>query len=132
MKEYYGNVEKIWVDSNTENILLKTADKSLHLVKGKEKIWTRQEGLTLVKKWAVGKGKEKFMFEENEETSASPIAGFLKRIEKQTKQISNTFTNFFDSLHSLVMKKQMLFSEKSRKGTDAKILFVFLMKINKK
>lgn len=36
----------MWIDSASSSILLKTSDKSLHLIQNKKKIWTKAYGLS--------------------------------------------------------------------------------------
>lgn len=38
----------MWVDSRTNFILLKTSDKSLHLIQNKTKLWTQAFGLSAI------------------------------------------------------------------------------------
>lgn len=47
-RRLYGEPETMWVDSASSLILLKTADKSLHMIHNKTKLWTKPFGLTSI------------------------------------------------------------------------------------
>ncbi len=122
-KEHYGVPEKLWVDSDSDTIVIKTADKSLHLIKGKEKVWTRQEGLTAVKKWVVGKGQAAIQEMEDEETSMNPVTAFVKRVQKQTTTLMSKLQKTANQLNTIITQKQLPFV-KPKKPIDIKYIFV--------
>ena len=47
-RRIYGEPEAVWADGDTQRILLKTMDKSLHLIHDKKKIWSKPYGLSSI------------------------------------------------------------------------------------
>ena len=125
VREHYGLPERLWVDSESNTVIMKTADKSLHMVKGSEKVWTRQEGLTEITKWAVGKSQE--ITEKTEGVgdfdSINPVTKFLIRVQNQASTIMTGVKKTMSYFDELITKKQFPFKA-TKKRIDGKYLFV--------
>ena len=118
-QEHYGPPKNIWVDESSSSMLIKTADMSLHFVKEKEKLWTRQEGLTAIKKWVTGRGEEII---EVEEDNMNPMNALIDRIKDQINSVVNTVKKGVKLVNTILTEKILLKS--SEKYTDGKYLFV--------
>lgn len=118
-QEYYGPPKNIWVDESSSSMLIKTADMSLHFIKDREKLWTRQEGLTTIKKWVTGRGQEIIKVEED---NINPINALIERIKDQINSVVNTAKKGVKLVSTILTEK--ILPKSSQKYTDGKYLFV--------
>lgn len=118
-RKYYGLPEKLWVDSASDAIVVKTADKSLHLIKGTNKVWTRHEGLASVKEWVLGKVHSAAI---PEEPSMNLVESIVDRLKEQASAVVSQVKAGVQTIARMLTEKTL---PKSVAKASNNYLFVF-------
>ncbi len=114
------------MDSGSDDVIIMTADKSLHMIHKDTRIWTRQEGLTGVSKWAIGKAAVKVEKKKVEEVvSRNPVERFVNRIIGQVNTLVEGTQKLAGMVKKIAMDKKYVKTKQAR-VQDSNYLFVFL------
>ncbi len=104
-------------------MVVKTSDKSLHLIVGGRKVWTRQEGLAGVAKWAIGKATEKVPDKSSHEVMmTNPVSQFVGRIARQVGALVEGTSKLVELGKKLTSKTYV--KSKQARVEDKNYLFV--------
>lgn len=97
------------------------------MVSGKSKLWTRQEGLTAIKKWALGKAVVKTELKQESEQEQlvkfNPVALFFGRIFHQVTSLLEGTHKLAELLKKFTSKNYI--RAKQTPVHDKNYLFVF-------
>jgi hypothetical protein len=90
------------------------------LVNGRDKVWSRHEGLTEVKEWVIGKGLNTVMIEE---PSMNPVEAVADRLLEQVNSVVSRVKIGIKSISTLLTEKTL---QKNVVKVSNNYLFVLL------
>ena len=120
LREEYGPPEKLWIDERSDYIAIKTVDRSLHLIDKAKVLWTREEGLTMVKEWVIGKNEDILPVDE---FSMNPLQSLIQRMNDQTSSLITNVKYTVENIKKIINKEDL---PKKHVKSSLDYLFVLL------
>jgi len=105
-------------------VLVKTSDTSLHYILGRQRLWTRQESLAAVQKWALG-GRLLGSAAPEDRTATHNqnwLTKFVERLNKQVVSAKAGFAQLASYAKEMMAKKPS--NTKTRLSGDSKHVYV--------